>query len=96
MSCFKPDFSTEAALRRTQFSPEILLIVVLTNLPYNKFIVLLGPSGAGKSTLIRSLNLLEKPDSGSVIIDGDNLQELSENDLRLKRRKIGMKEGNAK
>lgn len=51
---------------------------------------IIGLSGAGKSTLIRSLNLLEKPDSGSVIIDGDNLQELSENDLRLKRRKIGM------
>ena len=51
---------------------------------------IIGLSGAGKSTLIRSLNLLEKPDSGSVIIDGDNLQELSENELRLKRRKIGM------
>ena len=51
---------------------------------------IIGLSGAGKSTLIRSLNLLEKPTSGKVIVDGDELQSLSEKDLRLKRRKIGM------
>lgn len=51
---------------------------------------IIGLSGAGKSTLVRCLNLLEKPDKGDVIIDGDNLQELSEKQLRLKRRKIGM------
>ena len=51
---------------------------------------IIGLSGAGKSTLIRCLNLLEKPNSGSVIVDGDNLQDLSERELRLKRRKIGM------
>lgn len=51
---------------------------------------IIGLSGAGKSTLVRCLNLLEKPDKGEVIIDGDNLQELSEKQLRLKRRKIGM------
>lgn len=51
---------------------------------------IIGLSGAGKSTLVRCLNVLEKPDKGEVIIDGDNLQELSEKQLRLKRRKIGM------
>ena len=51
---------------------------------------IIGLSGAGKSTLVRCLNLLEKPDKGDVIIDGDNLQKLSEKQLRLKRRKIGM------
>ena len=51
---------------------------------------IIGLSGAGKSTLVRCLNLLEKPDSGEVIIDGDDLQKLSDKDLRLKRRKIGM------
>ena len=51
---------------------------------------IIGLSGAGKSTLIRSLNLLEKPDSGTVEIDGENLQQLSDKQLRLKRRKIGM------
>ena len=51
---------------------------------------IIGLSGAGKSTLIRTLNLLEKPTSGEVYVDGDNLLTLSENELRLKRRKIGM------
>ena len=51
---------------------------------------IIGLSGAGKSTLIRCLNLLEKPDSGSVIVDGDDMQSLSEKQLRLKRRNIGM------
>ena len=51
---------------------------------------IIGLSGAGKSTLIRSINLLEKPDSGHIIIDGDDMQSLSEKQLQLKRRKIGM------
>ena len=51
---------------------------------------IIGLSGAGKSTLIRCINLLEKPTSGNVIVDGDNMLSLSEKELRLKRRKIGM------
>ncbi|MBR5341802.1 MAG: ATP-binding cassette domain-containing protein [Erysipelotrichaceae bacterium] len=51
---------------------------------------IIGLSGAGKSTLVRCLNLLEKPNSGEVIIDGENMMDLDEKKLRLKRRKIGM------
>ena len=51
---------------------------------------IIGLSGAGKSTLIRCLNRLEKPNSGSVEIDGVKLEDLSDKELRLKRRKIGM------
>ena len=51
---------------------------------------IIGLSGAGKSTLIRCLNLLEKPSGGKVYIDNEDLQLLSEKELRLKRRKIGM------
>ena len=50
----------------------------------------IGLSGAGKSTLIRCLNLLEKPTSGNVYIDGDDLGKLLEKALREKRKKIGM------
>ncbi|MDY4280988.1 MAG: methionine ABC transporter ATP-binding protein MetN [[Pasteurella] mairii] len=50
----------------------------------------IGASGAGKSTLIRCVNLLERPTSGSVIIDGKELTELSESQLIQERRNIGM------
>ena len=50
----------------------------------------IGYSGAGKSTLVRMANLLEKPTSGDVIIDGDNLVTLSKEALRKKRQRIGM------
>jgi len=50
----------------------------------------IGYSGAGKSTLIRCLNLLEKPTEGKVIINGEELTALSERELRVKRKKIGM------
>lgn len=50
----------------------------------------IGHSGAGKSTLIRCLNLLERPDSGSVIIGDVDLTKLSNHALMLERRKIGM------
>ena len=50
----------------------------------------LGQSGAGKSTLIRCVNLLERPSSGQVRVDGRDLQALSADDLRQERQKIGM------
>jgi len=50
----------------------------------------IGSSGAGKSTLIRCVNLLERPTSGQVVVDGIDLTQLSEQELTLTRRKIGM------
>lgn len=51
---------------------------------------IIGMSGAGKSTLVRCLNYLERPTSGQVIIDGENIENLSEKNLRIKRRQISM------
>lgn len=51
---------------------------------------IIGMSGAGKSTLVRSINFLEKPTEGQIIIDGTDLSSLSGKELREKRRGIGM------
>ena len=51
---------------------------------------IIGRSGAGKSTLVRCINLLERPTSGEVWVDGQNLTALSEKALLQVRRQIGM------
>lgn len=50
----------------------------------------IGKSGAGKSTLIRCINMLERPGSGCVIVDGEELTTMPERQLRDVRKKIGM------
>ncbi|MGY3127299.1 D-methionine transport system ATP-binding protein [Agrococcus sp. UYP33] len=49
-----------------------------------------GQSGAGKSTLLRTVNALERPDSGRVTVDGVDVTALSGQALRNERHKIGM------
>ena len=51
---------------------------------------IIGFSGAGKSTLVRCINLLERPTSGEVIVDGVDLTQLDEKALRQVRQRIGM------
>lgn len=51
---------------------------------------MIGFSGAGKSTLVRCINLLERPTSGKVIVDGQDMLSLSAKELRQTRKKIGM------
>lgn len=51
---------------------------------------IIGMSGAGKSTLVRCINMLERPTSGTVVIDGLDIGALSEKQLRPVRRQISM------
>ena len=51
---------------------------------------IIGLSGAGKSTLVRCINLLERPTSGAVIIDGQDITALPEKELLKLRKSIGM------
>ena len=51
---------------------------------------IIGMSGAGKSTLVRCINLLERPTSGQVLIDGADLTQMGDKQLRQKRREISM------
>src|SRR5436853_3091792 len=51
---------------------------------------IVGPSGSGKSTLLNSIGGLDRPTAGEIRIDGENLGELSDDDLtRVRRDKIG-------
>ena len=51
---------------------------------------IIGLSGAGKSTLVRCINLLERPTSGKVTVDGQDITAMSESQLRQARKSIGM------
>lgn len=59
-------------------------------IPQGTIFGVIGSSGAGKSTLIRCVNMLEKPTSGQVIVDGVDLTTLSNPQLCAARRNIGM------
>lgn len=63
---------------------------VSLNVRQGEIFGIIGFSGAGKSTLVRCINLLEKPTSGRVTVDGVELTGLDEKKLREVRRKIGM------
>lgn len=57
----------------------------------NEFLAVVGPSGSGKSTLLGLMAGLDQPSSGSIVIDGVSLSDLSEDHLAtLRREKIGM------
>ena len=52
-------------------------------------VVIIGPSGSGKSTLLRSLNLLEMPTEGHILVDGVDITDPKVN-INLHRQKMGM------
>ena len=68
---------------------EALKDVSLT-IPDGEIYGIIGMSGAGKSTLVRSINMLERPTSGKIVIDGRDMAALSEAELRAARRDITM------
>lgn len=52
-----------------------------------EFVVVLGPSGSGKSTVLNMIGGMDRPTSGEVIIDGENITKYSDNQLTTYRRK---------
>ena len=63
---------------------------ITLTIPDGEIYGIIGMSGAGKSTLVRCINMLERPTSGEVLIDGKSMTELSQRELREKRRDITM------
>ena len=53
-------------------------------------VVIVGPSGSGKSTFLRCLNLMERPTSGHIIVEGQDITTAKSNEVNQFRRKMGM------
>lgn len=60
------------------------------HIPKGQIFGVIGQSGAGKSTLVRCINLLERPETGEILVDGTNMMALNAKELRVARKKIGM------
>lgn len=71
------------------YGKHMVLDHINTSICKGEVIAIVGPSGCGKSTFLRSMNLLEKPESGAIIFEGINLLDKKTN-INLVREKIGM------
>lgn len=72
-----------------KFGENIVLKNINLKIEKNDIVAIIGPSGSGKSTLIRCLNLLEKPTTGNIIFNNENITK-NESNLSELRKKIGM------
>ena len=62
---------------------------ISTTISKGEVVVIVGPSGSGKSTFLRSLNLLERPTSGTILFEGMDITD-PKCDINKHRQKIGM------
>ncbi len=62
---------------------------VSTTVKRGEVLVIIGPSGSGKSTLLRCINMLERPDSGSIIVDGFPMMH-RDTDINIVRAEVGI------
>src|ERR1700759_1259894 len=72
------------------FGPQVIWRDVSLTLPAGEISVLLGPSGTGKSVLLKTLVGLLRPDSGSILIAGQDIPRLKERDLSEVRKLFGV------
>lgn len=80
----------QASGLRKQYGQTVALGGVDLTVRQGEIFGVLGQSGAGKSTLLRCVNLLERPDAGTVTVAGRELTSLGERELNRARQRIGM------
>lgn len=73
---------------RKSFGKNEVLKGINLQIDKGEVVVIIGPSGSGKSTVLRTMNYLEKPTSGHVIVDGMDLSD--KNKLNAVRTEVGM------
>lgn len=73
-----------------KFGNNLVLSDLNETIQAGEVVVIIGASGGGKSTFLRSLNLLNRPTSGKVLFEGQDLTSLNEKELDHVRQKIGM------
>jgi phospholipid/cholesterol/gamma-HCH transport system ATP-binding protein len=75
---------------RKRFGQQQVLDGVTLDFPAGKITTIVGPSGSGKTVLLKHLNLLYRPDSGTIIFDGLDVTKLNWRGLDAVREKFGM------
>lgn len=83
-------FEKVAKVYQSSAGPVYALHDISLEIPAGSIFGIIGRSGAGKSSLLRTINRLEKPTSGRVVVDGIDIGQLNERDLVALRRRIGM------
>ena len=74
---------------RKRFGDNEVLKGITTSVKQGEVVAIIGPSGCGKSTFLRSINLLEEPTEGKILIDGIDLTSWDV-DINKMRQRVGM------
>jgi polar amino acid transport system ATP-binding protein len=75
---------------RKSFGPLEVLRGVDLDVAQGSVVCVIGPSGSGKSTLLRCINLLEPPDAGRILLEGEEITGRGRGEIDFVRRRVGM------